>query len=78
VLGAAVLSSLLAWTVFRVIARLPAPVRARHLLGTAEDLVDLSDEVDPDRDRIRGAEDAPVTLVEYGDYECRTAARPRS
>jgi Na+/H+ antiporter NhaA len=70
VLGAAVLSSLLAWTVFRVIARLPAPMRARQLERTADELVDLSDEVEPDRDHIRGAEDAPVTLVEYGDYEC--------
>ena len=56
VLGAAVLSSLLAWIVFRVIARLPAPVRARQLVGTAEDLVDLSDDVDPERDHIRGSE----------------------
>jgi Na+/H+ antiporter NhaA len=70
VLVAAVLASLLAWTVFRLIARLPAPVKARQLVGTAEDLVDLSDEIDPDRDYIRGSEDAPVTLVEYGDYEC--------
>ncbi len=70
VLGAAVLSSLLAWTVFRVIARLPTPVRARQLAGTADELVDLSDEVEPDRDHIRGSEEAPVTLVEYGDYEC--------
>ena len=53
-----------------MIARLPAPVRARQLVGTAEDLVDLSDDVDPDRDHIRGSESAPVTLVEYGDYEC--------
>jgi Na+/H+ antiporter NhaA len=70
VLGAALLSSLVAWTAFRAIARLPVPVRARQLVGTAEDLVDLSDDVDPDRDHIRGSEDAPVTLLEYGDYQC--------
>ncbi|MEA2244814.1 MAG: hypothetical protein QOD24_4370 [Solirubrobacteraceae bacterium] len=70
VLAAAVLASVGGWAAVRVIARLPATLRARQLSRTAADLVDLSDDVDPERDHIRGANDAPVTLVEYGDYEC--------
>ena len=70
VLAAALLASLLAWAVFRVIARLPTQTRARQIAPTSEPLLDLADEVDPDRDHIRGAGGAPVTLVEYGDYEC--------
>jgi Na+/H+ antiporter NhaA len=70
VLAAALFASLLAWSVFRVIRRLPADVRARQMAGTADDLLDLADDVDPDRDHIRGSHQAPVTLVEYGDYQC--------
>ncbi len=70
VLGAALLATLVSWAAFRLIAKLPAPVRARQIIGTAEDLLDLSEDVDPDRDHIRGSEAAPVTLVEYGDYQC--------
>jgi Na+/H+ antiporter NhaA len=70
VLAAGAVAALSAWGVFRAIRQLPASVRARQISGTAEDLVDLYDDVDPERDHVRGAEDAPVTLVEYGDYEC--------
>jgi protein-disulfide isomerase len=70
VLAAALVASLLAWAAFRVIARLPAAMRARQIAATDDEIVDLSEDIDPERDHIRGAEDAPVTLVEYGDYEC--------
>jgi Na+/H+ antiporter NhaA len=70
ILATAIVAALLSWVVFRVIARLPAQMRARQMLGTADDLLDLSEDVDPERDHIRGPEGAPVTLIEYGDYEC--------
>jgi Na+/H+ antiporter NhaA len=70
VLVAALLAATLAWAIFRVVARLPAAVRARQIMATAEDLLDLSADIEPERDHIRGSESAPVTLVEYGDYEC--------
>jgi Na+/H+ antiporter NhaA len=70
VLAAAVVASLGGWAAFRVIAHLPPSMRARQIARTEDEIVDLSDDVDPGRDHIRGVEDGPVTLVEYGDYEC--------
>jgi protein-disulfide isomerase len=70
VLAAAVLAAGLSWLVFRATQLLPPRTRALALLGRSESLVDLALPVDPERDHIRGPADAPVTLVEYGDFEC--------
>ena len=56
---------------FRGIGRLSPRTRLRALYGTTATVTDLAVPVDPERDHIRGpVEDALVTLVEYGDFEC--------
>jgi protein-disulfide isomerase len=70
VLSAAFCASTLTWLVFRATDLLPGRMRIRALLGTSETLVDLAVPVDPARDHLRGPAEAPVTVVEYGDFEC--------
>jgi Na+/H+ antiporter NhaA len=71
ILTGAVAAAVLTWAVFRIIAALPPRRRIVALYGRQEAITDLIVPVDPDRDHIRGpAEDALVTLVEYGDFEC--------
>jgi Na+/H+ antiporter NhaA len=78
ILSAALVAAAITWLVFRATALLPRRARIRALLGTAEPLVDLYIDVDPERDHIRGPLEAPVTLVEYGDFECPYCGRAES
>jgi Na+/H+ antiporter NhaA len=70
ILSAALGASIVTWLLFRATALLPKRLRIRALVGATEPLVDLYVDVDPERDHIRGPADAPVMLVEYGDFEC--------
>ena len=70
ILAASVIATLLSWGVFGVIGLLPERIRTAGPAVQVEPLVDLVDPVEEDVDHVRGPATAPVTLVEYGDFEC--------
>jgi protein-disulfide isomerase len=71
VLSAALCASGTTWAVLRATLALPQQLRLRATYGRPQLLVDLASPVDAKRDHVRGPTDALVTLVEYGDFECR-------
>ena len=75
ILAAPVGAAAVTWLVFRTIGLLSQRRRIAALLGGAEPLLDLEFAVDPESDHIRGPLDAPVTVVEYGDFECPYCGR---
>jgi Na+/H+ antiporter NhaA len=70
VLGASLLAAILTVVMFHLLGMLPRDWLSRFEAHAAPPLHDLAVPVNGVHDHIRGALEAPVTLVEYGDFEC--------
>lgn len=69
ILSAAVISTLLGAIIIWITSRMSERDR-KNSVRPSEAITDLAVPVDYERDHTRGPIEAPVTLLEYGDYEC--------
>jgi protein-disulfide isomerase len=66
-----IVSAALTWLVFRFSRLVPAAKRTAALVGSPDRSLDLLAPVDARTDHIRGTDNPAVTVVEYGDFECK-------